>query len=117
MQVFAAFAVIRKGSDVWATTRDGKDVGRIGLPGGKCDPGEHPCDTAKREAFEEGLAVSGEGALIHSDMVEGRLVQWFAFNDASPLDTYKEQARGIKPVLAPVATIASSGYGNEFLGV
>jgi len=115
MEVFASFAVCREGSNVWATTRDGKDAGRIGLPGGKVDAGEHPAFTARREAAEEGVAVHGEGVLVHAALVEGRLVHWYEFASASPLAVFKEQARGIRAVLVPLVAIAESGYGNDFL--
>jgi len=115
MEVFASFAVCREGSNVWATTRDGKDAGRIGLPGGKVDAGEHPLDAARREAAEEGVAVHGDALLVHAALVEGRLVHWYEFASASPLATFKEQARGIRAVLVPLVAIAESGYGNDFL--
>ena len=113
---FAAFAVVRVLGQIWATTRDGADLGKIGLPGGKCDPGEDPVKTASREAAEEGLHVHGKGKLVHSDMVDGQLVRWYEFDGATPLRSYKEQSRGIKAVLVDVKIITKSGYGNEFLG-
>jgi len=112
---FAAFAVVREGEAIWATTRDGADTGRVGLPGGKCEPGENPFHTARREAAEEGLHVHGAGQLIHTAIVDGRLVRWYEFDGATPLCQYKEQRRGIKPVLLPTITVAQSGYGNDFL--
>lgn len=112
MTVFAAFAVVRDGDHIWATTRPS---GGIGLPGGKVDMGESPCQCALRESAEEGLHLLGSGTLIHEAIVDGAVVQWFAFDGATPLDTWKEQHRGIKPVLVPVIDIANSGFGNEFL--
>jgi len=113
--VFACFAVVRVGDQIWATTRDGKDTGKIGLPGGKCDSGETPVETAIRESSEEGLLVHGDGKLIHQDLVDGKLVQWFEFDSATKLDTYKEKYRGINPILVPIFDIAMSGFGNDFL--
>lgn len=112
---FAAFAVVRVGDRVWATTRDGKDAGRVGLPGGKLEPGETPAHAASREAAEEGLHVHGPGKLIHTELVDGRLVRWYEFAGATPLRRWKEQHRGIRPVLVSIEAIAQSGYGNEFL--
>jgi len=114
---FAAFAVVREGGLIWATTRDGADAGRIGLPGGKREPGEAPVNCARREAAEEGLHVHGAGCLVHTALVDGRLVRWYEFDGATPLRQYKEQRRGIKPVLLSASAVAASGYGNDFLGV
>lgn len=114
-RVFAVFAVVMTAGGVWATTRDGKDAGRVGLPGGKLDPGEKPLAAVRRESAEEGLHLHGEGTLIHTALVEGRVVQWFRFEGATPLRDYKEAHRGLKPLVVPLAVIAGSGYGNEFL--
>src|SRR5574343_330668 len=114
--VFASFAVVTlKSNLIYATTRDGNDVGKIGLPGGKCDPNENPEETARREAAEEGLYVEGKGILINEALVEGRLVHWYHFKKGTPLKNYKEKARGIKVITVPIETIAKSGYGNDFL--
>ena len=115
-QVFASFAVIRVDDKIWATTRDGIDSGRIGLPGGKCDENEQPLTTAIRESREEGLCVDDYlGTLIREALVNGKLVHWYEFIAATPLTEYKEQYRGICPILVPIHDIANSGYGNEFL--
>lgn len=113
---FACFAVVRHGDgEVWATTRDGKDAGKIGLPGGKRDTGEHPEVTARRESAEEGLHLHGKGKLIHTALVDGQLVHWYEYQGCTPLRRYKEQERGIRAVIVPIESIGHSGYGNEFL--
>lgn len=100
------------------TTRDGADAGRIGLPGGKVDSTDaSPIAAAVREAAEEGwdCYVPAGSEPIHEAIVDGREVWWFAgFNASRPL-TYKEQARGIVPGLAPLSAVTESGYGNEWL--
>lgn len=114
---FAAFAVVITDDNmIWATTRDGIDAGKIGLPGGKSEPGETNIETARREAFEEGLIVSGAGELIHTDYWNCYLIHWVKFDSAVPMSVdYKEKHRGITPILVSRNAIANSGYGNEFL--
>jgi len=115
---FAAFAVVRHGKgEIWATTRDGKDAGRVGLPGGKRDLGEHPEVTARRESAEEGLHLHGKGRLVHVALVDGQLVHWYEYMGCTPLRSYKEQARGIRAIIVPLAAISTSGYGNDFLAL
>ena len=99
------------------TTRDGKDAGRIGLPGGKVDLGENPVAAAIREASEEGWNVEIEPNVdpIHMAIVDGKEVWWFAGYNASKREAWKEQARGITPELASLAAVVKSGYGNEWL--
>lgn len=113
MPVFAAFAVApRPGGNIAATTRDD---GRIGLPGGKVDPCDHsPMDTAIREAKEEGWDLYGSSSLIHDALVDGKRVQWFSFDAATPRKEFKEKGR-ITPISVSREEIAGSGFGNEFL--
>lgn len=111
----AAFVVIRERHRVWAVTRDGKHAGKIGLPGGKSDPGETIVETAIREAREEGLDIRGKAGLIHVDLIDGFVIHWFAVEAAKPLENFKEKHRGIQPVLVPFDEIAASGFGNAFL--
>lgn len=118
---FAVFAVCPVDIDgqlkIAVTTRDGKDAGRIGLPGGKVDAGEHPRDTLLRECAEEGfkLRIPVGAEPIHQAIVDGQLVGWFAAYDPVVLTHYKEQNRGITPGFADLDTVAASGYGNEWL--
>lgn len=114
---FAVFVVAQVAGGLYAATTRAKDrgeAGRIGLPGGKVDPGESPEQAAIREAAEEGWRITGPLRKIHEGIVEGRLVWWFAAPRAEVLVVYKEQGR-ITPVEATLEEIASSGYGNEFL--
>jgi 8-oxo-dGTP pyrophosphatase MutT (NUDIX family) len=112
---FAVFIVANlPDGRIAATTRPD---GRIGLPGGKVDPGELPVSAALREAAEEGWAIHGTLTLAHSALVEGRLVHWFALDGtAHALLDYKEKYRGIRPIAVPRADIASSGFGNDWIG-
>ena len=115
---FAVFIVAPTEGGYAATTRaaDRGEAGRVGLPGGKVDPGERPEEAAIRESREEGWEVVGvDPTPIHKDVVEGKPVWWFKAESASPLQDYKEKSRGILPIVLPLADIAKSGYGNDFL--
>lgn len=113
---FAVFVVYQfPDLKIAATTRpkdrQSDDVGvKVGLPGGKVDPGEDPMDAAIRESREEGWEVSG---LIfkHSDIVQGKTVWWYLASSAKPLKEYKEKYRGILPVRVDISEL--KGFGNE----
>jgi len=118
-QPFAVFVVAPYQDGYAATTRakDRGESGRIGLPGGKIDPGENPVEAAVRESEEEGWQVLNINPIpIHKAIVEGKMVWWFRADSAQPLTEYKEKYRGIIPIKVDLQTIANSGYGNEFLG-
>lgn len=109
----AVFVVVfDKSGRVAATTRED---GKIGLPGGKVDPGETARDAVIREAREEGWAVSGVSeSPIHKDNVDGKMVWWFRANSAKILSNWKEKPRGIGPLWVEVSKL-SPGLGNEFV--
>ena len=112
---FAVFVLAKVGTQYAATTRDD---GRIGLPGGKVDPGESPETAALREATEEGWSfpTNTQLSLIHSQDVEGRPVSWYLANTVpSALTDYKEKYRGIRPILITEQQLRQSGFGNENL--
>jgi 8-oxo-dGTP pyrophosphatase MutT (NUDIX family) len=117
---FAVFAVVSLGSGFYAaTTRaaDRGEAGKIGLPGGKVDPGESPVAALIREAGEEGWALEGvDPTPIHAQFVDGKPVQWFSVKSATMLADYKEKGR-ITPIRAHKSAIAASGYGNENLNL
>ena len=87
------------------------------MPGGKVEKGETALIAALREAKEEGwdLRVS-DTSPIHGQLVDGKLVQWFAAIDGRMLRNYKEMDR-ILPVIASPSQIKLSGYGNENLKI
>jgi ADP-ribose pyrophosphatase YjhB (NUDIX family) len=115
---FAVFAVVPLGDGYYAaTTRaaDRGEAGKIGLPGGKVDPGESPVAALLREAREEGWEISGVNPTpVHSQDVDGKPVQWFVAESATMLADYKEKGR-ITPIRATKSAVAASGYGNENL--
>jgi hypothetical protein len=97
-----------------ATTRaaDRGEAGKIGLPGGKADPGETPVETALRESAEEGWVWGWvDPQPIHADVINGGLVLWFAGENPHMLETFKEAGR-ISPVWATAGQVATSGWGN-----
>jgi len=116
---FAVFVVAHAYDDdsifIAATTRDD---GRVGLPGGKLDSGETPVEAAVRESAEEGwdVAIPANALPYHTAMVDGKLVWWFLAN-GRPVkrSSWKEQARGIKPVWVSDSVAAATGFGNQFL--
>lgn len=118
---FAVFAVapvdVSGELRIAATTRDGADDGKIGLPGGKVDPGERPVDALLRECAEEGweVEVPSDADPIHIAVVDGKLVGWYSAHYPTPLADFKEKHRGIRPVLTTLEAAGDSGYGNEWL--
>ncbi len=115
MQIFASFVLIIKDGMVCATTRED---GRIGLPGGKCEPYEFPYQTAIREAAEEGWLIDRDeiGVPLLIQLVEGRPVAWFLFKSdvrVTKLKDHQESTRGINPILVPIEEFRTSGFGND----
>ncbi len=114
---FAVFALAQAGDGYAGTTRaaDRGEEGKVGLPGGKVDPGEDPVDAVLREAAEEGWDLSNvEKEPAHKAMVDGNPVWWYLAEKAKERKKYKEQGR-ISPVTLALADIAKSGYGNEWV--
>lgn len=113
---FAVFVVAKDSQGrVAATTRaaDRGESGKIGLPGGKVDPGENPKDAAQRESHEEGWDIT-VGEVIHKALVDGNMVWWYSGQNPKQLSFYKEKNR-IKNVWSNIDQISKSGYGNDFL--
>ena len=125
---FAVFAIVKVPGGYAATTRakDRGEEGKIGLPGGKVDPGEKGEEAVIRESGEEGWEISKVTGIAASRMVEGRPVVWYFAEGAKPLKDYPEcyadhgagprlpQPRA-SPVVASKVDIANSGYGNDFI--
>lgn len=114
---FAVFVLAKANGGYAATTRaaDRNEQGRIGLPGGKVDIGESPVEAVTREAKEEGWEVKVTNTTpIHTQLVDGKLVYWYAGENAVKLNNFKEKGR-ISPIVATIEQILSSGYGNENL--
>ena len=115
MKVFASFILAFNGYSICSTTRakDHGEMGQIGLPGGKLDPGESAHAAAKREAKEEGWNIPFvDSNPFYEQIVEGELIQWFYGINASPLEEYKEKGR-IKPILSSVGEVRNCGFGND----
>lgn len=111
----AAFILVRS-ADGWAATT--RPDGRVGLPGGKVEPGESPIAAALREAAEEGWLVrprKGAKWREYRATVDGRPVVWFYQPRATAvkLASYKEASRGIRPVVLTTGQVAGSGFGNR----
>ena len=117
MQVFAVFLVSKIDDLFVGTTRTD---GKLGLAGGKVDQGESPQQALIRESQEEGwlLPDNVQLTLVHQQLVDNKLCQWFQ-SDKSPvaLSSYKEQHRGIKPILMTHQQLIDSGMGNDNLNL
>ena len=110
--IFAVFAVTPHQGGVVVTTRDKGNA--LGFPGGKVDPGEKPWEACLREAREEGVSLTLDSTTpFHVATVEGKTVAWFRASDPVFLTSYKEQDRGIKPIVVSAAKAATMGYGND----
>lgn len=117
MSDHAAFVIALTPSGEWAaTTRaaDRGEAGRIGLPGGKLDPGELAMDAAIREAREEGWDIDPQSlSVVHYQYVDCRPVVWFVSSRPAVMrDDWAEQGR-ITPVAVTYDQLAGSGYGNN----
>jgi 8-oxo-dGTP pyrophosphatase MutT (NUDIX family) len=115
---YAVFAISLKNGLIAATTRPYDTKSKIGLPGGKVDPGETPIQAVNRECKEEGwnIVIEEEILPFHYQYVGGRMIHWYLSGDEpTMLDEYKEKDAGIIPTLARVGELANSGYGNECL--
>lgn len=112
----AAFVAVRlPDGKIAATTRASNSAGvaKIGLPGGKLDPGEALRDAALREAAEEGWAIAElDEAPYYTAMVDNFECHWFAGRGAAKLDTFKEKGR-IKPIEVDICDLKTPGLGND----
>lgn len=100
---------------VAATTRasDRGEAGKIGLPGGKVDPGETLVQAVIRESHEEGWDLFGvDRTPFYTQIVDDFRVYWFKAKSAVKLDRFKEMHR-IQPIAVSAEDIAKSGYGND----
>ena len=118
---FAVFALAKVGSGAYAaTTRpaDRGQAGKIGLPGGKLDPGEDPIEAVERECREEGWDITiKDREPIQKLRVDGKMVWWYqGAPNPKMLTDYKEKHR-IVPVIVSRDAVATSGYGNEHLNL
>ena len=119
--VFAVFAVLETPQGFAATTRaaDKGEAGRIGLPGGKVDPGETPREALAREAREEGWDIPlASISLTPCQVVErdGKVFHWYTATSGTMLQDYKEKGR-ISPLTVSREAILTSGYSNHSLKI
>lgn len=112
----AAFVAVRLSDGrMAATTRAADSWGKskIGLPGGKCDPGETLVETALREACEEGWAVEQiDAEPFHTAQIGEWTCHWFRARSAVKLDDYLEKGR-ITPVEVSIMDLMSPDLGND----
>jgi len=108
----AVFALAPTWGEGWAATTRPTAPGRLGLPGGKVEPGEDPRAALKREAREEGWVLLPASNPYHHAYVDGRLVWWYWAPLATRLSDWAERGR-VEPVAIPLAAVVASGYGND----
>lgn len=88
-----------EGNRLLGSTRD--DEIPFALTGGKSDPGEHPKETMLREAYEEGVALTGIRCVGYMeetiDDTDIKVYFWEPTGPYSFLNEYKEKERGIRP--------------------
>jgi hypothetical protein len=110
---WAAFAMSNLEDGSWAgTTRD--NLGTIGLPGGKLDPGESARDAVIREAMEEGWDIDGveDDPFMSLRIGDDKVVSWFRAQQAKEREEFKEKGR-INPVRLSAEELRNSGNDND----
>lgn len=129
-QSYAVFALIKLDENQYAgTTRaaDRNESGRVGLPGGKVDPGESDIEALIRECEEEGWKITSYTELersipIYKETIRvvgynyPRFIRWYKVDSkyVEKLTDYKEKHR-IKPITLTKDQLLKSGYGNQNL--
>jgi len=114
---FAVFAIGKFEDGYAATTRPTNSKGseKIGLPGGKLDDGETALEALLRECNEEGWQVDiTNSKLVHTNNVNGKLIQWYTVRVIKQLKNFKEKGR-IFPIVCSKEQVLRSGFGNAKL--
>jgi 8-oxo-dGTP pyrophosphatase MutT (NUDIX family) len=115
----AVFIIIPISENTLAATTRPNEENKIGLPGGKVDPGEELIDAVVRESTEEGWKIDRKlvsETPIRDILINNTHVYWFRYTGtAEELSEYKEKHRGILPIVVTVEEISNSGFGNEFI--
>lgn len=127
---YAVFALIKFDENSYAgTTRaaDRNESGRVGLPGGKVDPGESDIEALIRECGEEGWKITPYRELSQTNPIYEetitvdeydypRFIRWYKIDRkyVKQLTDYKEKNR-IKPIILTKEQLLKSGYGNQNL--
>lgn len=119
--VFAAVCYLTRpsgrGPEILSVSRKGRPDEK-GLPGGRCEPGEDPEETARRELLEETGYVAGPMHKVFDAMDDAKVrVVCYAVEDFDPGEPGAAEETGLVEWLPPEAFLKSSPFASFNAGL